>query len=57
MISAKLVREILPLEMRPAYITQMLLTLMPSVLTREKKGEDPARHKNKGCVEWRRRED
>lgn len=51
MIPAKLVSEILSLEVRPAYKTQMLLTLMPHVLTREKMGEDPAMHQNKGFVE------
>lgn len=51
MIPAKLVSETLSLEMRPAYKTQMLLTLMPHVLTREKMGEDPAMHQNKGFVE------
>lgn len=51
MIPAKLVGETLSLEMRPAYITQMFLTLMPSVLTRENMGEDAAMHQNKGFVE------
>lgn len=37
--------------MKTAYIAQMALTLMASVLIRNRRAEDPSRHQDKGFVE------
>jgi hypothetical protein len=51
LIAAMLGNGTLTLDMKTAYTAQTALTQMAGVLIRNKRGEDPARHQDKGFVE------